>query len=865
MARNVVVKVGARSSRGGRGARIGAQRRILLVDDDPLQLKLAHFLLTDLGFQVSTAKDAGDGLAQLRRGGFEAVLSDVLMPQPDGFRFCDEIRNDSAIAHLPVVLLSSNFVDSADREVARRVGASAMIERTPRLTEAVAALDHAMRQPVQPASVGLEHTEYSDRMLRQLDRQVLLNDVAARRAAMHVAIMKVISGISQTLTRRQDLAVALPEVLADLLTACGLTSGALFMPVATRHRYEVAASLGLSPAQIAHIHRHGTHSSIVADVVDAMEPVVIEASAGTPEIGELLAELGGASGLLVPLVADGACLGMLLLLSPTNDLLEPAWLAFAAGMGTQIGQAFALSQTMAKLVASEVGYRRIMETTSEGVGVVDAEGKLSFVNPRLASILGCATPDVLGQAFVAFLDAPGVAAFERDALEHAAGRPAQSELRFVRPDGTAVWAIVGSSPIVDASGRPGGCLATVMDITERRLADAAHEATTLVNASLQSQLQESQKMEAVGRLAAGIAHDFNNILSVILSYGEMLLGDVPEDGTMHDDLDEIVRAGRRAATLTRQLLMFSHQQVIAPRVLDLNEQLQEFHKLVGRVIGADVHVVLSTEKDLGRIYGDPGSVDHVILNLVLNAREAMPTGGALTIETKNVVLDATYALAHLGVKAGPYVLVAVSDTGCGMDETTKARIFDPFFTTKARGKRTGLGLATVFGIVEQLRGSIHVTSELGRGTCVAIYIPAVDVMPERDGTAEAIHDSLRGTETILVVEDDDQVRAVARAILRKYGYQVIEASSAGEALAISRGAVGIDLLLSDVVMPQMSGPELAKRLAPGHPAMKILCMSGYTDDSIVRHGVLEGGLAFLQKPLTTEALTRKIRDLLDQA
>ncbi len=847
----------------GRAPRIGANRHILIVDDDSVQLKLACLLLTDHGFQVSTAPGAVEGLARLRLGGIEAVISDVLMPQPDGFRFCDEIRNDAAFAHLPVILLSSNFVDAADRLVARRVGASVMLERTPLLTEAVAALEHALRQPVQPASVGLDRTEYSDRMLRQLDRQVALNEVAARRAAMHATILTAIGGISRTLTQRRDLAVALPEVLAELLAASGLTAGALVMPV-SGGGFEVATSAGLPLTIIARLEQHCARSPIVANVASRMQPLVLGAAAA-PAARDLLAELGGASGLLVPFIADGACLGMLLMISPTRALIDPDWIAFASAMATQIGQAFALSQTMAKLVDSEARYRRILETTSEGVGVVDASGKLTFLNPRLASILGRATPEVLGHALVEFLDAAGVDAFDRQAVLHAAGRPAQSEVRLVRPDGIDVWAIVGTSPIFDAGGRPDGYLATVMDVSARRLADAAQQAAAGLNASLQAQLQQSQKMEAVGRLAGGVAHDFNNILSVVLSYGEMLLAELPAEQAIHEDVNEIVRAGRRAADLTRQLLMFSSQQIVVPRVLDLNEHLVDLHKVLQRILGADVQLVVSPAEGLGHIHADPGSIEQVIVNLVVNARDAMPTGGKLIIETKDVVLDAAYAEAHLGVQPGRYVMLAVSDSGCGMDEVTQARIFEPFFTTKARGTGTGLGLSTVFGIVEQLGGSIFVTSEVGRGTRFAIYIPRVEATLERDLGPEAVQDSLRGAETILVVEDDDQVRAVTRTILRKHGYTVIEASSAAEAMLVAEGEQGIDLLLSDVVMPQMSGPELAKRLAPGRPRMKILCMSGYTDDSIVRHGVLAGDLPFLQKPITAETLTRKVRAVLDAA
>jgi two-component system cell cycle sensor histidine kinase/response regulator CckA len=309
--------------------------------------------------------------------------------------------------------------------------------------------------------------------------------------------------------------------------------------------------------------------------------------------------------------------------------------------------------------------------------------------------------------------------------------------------------------------------------------------------------------------------------------------------------------------------MFSRQQVLEPKVLDLNDVLTSMDKMLQRILGADVDLVSRPAQGLGRVLVDPSNIEQVVMNLVVNARDAMPTGGRLTMETGNVVLDEAYARDHLGVHAGPHVMFAVTDTGTGIDRATLSRIFEPFFTTKEAGKGTGLGLSTVFGIVQQSGGSIWVYSEPGKGTTFKVYFPRVDgaVDSVRPMMAPA---TLRGSETILLVEDDDQVRTVARGILGKSGYHVIEARNAGEALLHSeKHPATIHLLLSDVVMPQMSGPELAKRLASARPYMKVLCMSGYTDDSIVRHGVLEARIAYVQKPITPDALTTKVREVLD--
>jgi two-component system cell cycle sensor histidine kinase/response regulator CckA len=381
--------------------------------------------------------------------------------------------------------------------------------------------------------------------------------------------------------------------------------------------------------------------------------------------------------------------------------------------------------------------------------------------------------------------------------------------------------------------------------------------------TLEEQLRQSQKMEAVGQLAGGVAHDFNNVLSVVLGYGEMLLGQTEPGDPMHADVEEICKAAKRAADLTRQLLMFSRQQVLEPKVLDLNEVLAGMDRMLRRVLGADVDLVSRPALALGRVRVDPGSMEQVVMNLVVNARDAMPTGGMLTMETSNILLDEEYARDHIEVKAGPHVMLAVSDTGIGMDRATQARIFEPFFTTKDKSKGTGLGLSTVFGIVKQASGSVWVYSEPGKGTTFKVFLPRVDAEVDVLGTRPA-PDTVGGSETVLLVEDDDQVRAVARGILRKKGYIVLEARNAGEALLHAEThPARIDLLLTDVVMPQMSGPQLAIRLTSIRPEIAVLCMSGYTDDSVVRHGVLESQIAYLQKPITSETLTSKVRTVLD--
>ena len=418
-------------------------------------------------------------------------------------------------------------------------------------------------------------------------------------------------------------------------------------------------------------------------------------------------------------------------------------------------------------------------------------------------------------------------------------------------DGRTITCEWFNTPLLDEGGRFTGLLCLAQDLTARLL--------------LEEQFRQAQKMEAFGQLAGGVAHDFNNLLTIINGYSDLLLGRLPPSDPSRMLVSEIHKAGERSAGLTRQLLAFSRQQVLAPRVLDLNVVVGDTASMLRRVIGEDVKLTTTTANGLWPVKADPGQIEQILLNLAVNARDAMPTGGKLTIETGNVVLDETYAASHPDASAGAHVLLAVSDSGCGMSTAVLAKIFEPFFTTKGPGKGTGLGLATVYGIVKQSGGHIGVYSELGVGTTFKVYLPRAEHEAGGPKSHPAIRMPPRGTETVLVVEDEEAVRTLTRQILQNAGYTVLEASSGVEALRVATGHPGtVHLLVTDVVMPGLGGQAAAERLAERHPGLRVLFVSGYTDDAVVRHGVLHDQVNFLQKPFTPAALAWKVREVLDQ-
>jgi PAS domain S-box-containing protein len=981
---------------------LGAGRRLVLADDDPIQLKLTRFRLERLGFVVDAASDGIEALEAALRTIPDGIVSDVLMPRLDGFGLALAVRKEPRLAKLPVLLVTSSYVDETDRDLARRSGANDLIVRSPDQRELVTALRTVLQEaPPQirtpPAELQDLERERSGRVVHQLERQVTLNSGLARRCATLAAELSVLTGISDAVVKHGDVESALDEALGSCLDVGGITLGVLYFsnPGGMPKSRVLVGSRATDPGEITEFFGHARAlDRAIAEGGTVFLPSTTEDAAWETEV---LRRCKATFGALLPLPGWGTRPSALFMAVQSPEYDQEDWRLFAQGVGNQIAQALALANAFAEketaerisqeqtqlltlildgvgegviaadsagnvvrmnrvaseltewpanvaegqklerifpivieesrepvrdaflraldaentggftrahllvsrsgrerpvevrgapirgegrgtrgavvvfrdiseareaeraLRESEQRFRSTFEQAAVGVAHVAPDGRLLDVNQRLCDILGYTRSALRSKTFreVTQVD-------EHDPDVELTRKVLNAELpkfslekRIVRHSGEPVWIELTVSLVRDDFDAPKYLVAVVQDIASRKHAEEELRVTT-------EQLRQSQKMEAIGQLAGGVAHDFNNLLSVVLGYGRMLLGDLGPSDAIRSDIQQIVEASERAANLTRQLLAFSRKQVLSPRLVDLNAVLDEMSQLLHRLIGEDIELTFKRGAT-GKTLVDPGQVEQVLMNLVVNARDAMPQGGKLTIETEDVTLDPDYAREHLDTDAGQYVLLSVSDTGIGMDAFTRSRIFEPFFTTKEKGKGTGLGLSTVFGIVKQSGGSIWVYSEPKRGTTFKVYLPRSDEPGRARSQVPGATKSLRGEETVLLVEDDPQVRALAQTILQRNGYHVLAAMSGAEALAICKQFSGmIHVLLTDVVMPGLGGRQLAEQLAPLRPRMRVIFMSGYTDDAIVHHGVLSSGLAFIQKPLLPEPMLRKLREVLDR-
>jgi PAS domain S-box-containing protein len=490
-----------------------------------------------------------------------------------------------------------------------------------------------------------------------------------------------------------------------------------------------------------------------------------------------------------------------------------------------------------------------IRSVNESVSISNLDDIILFVNDAFLKTYGYEEADLLGKNIAVVGSPNNDPEVLREILRSTHRSGWQGELLNLKKDGTEFPVRLSTSIVRDQNGRPSAIMRVASDISERRL--------------LEDQLRQSQKMEAIGRLAGGIAHDFNNLLTAILGYSGLLLNNARQDDPQRNKLQEIQKAGERAALLTQQLLAFSRKQVLAPQVLDLNELVHDTESMLRRIIGEDIAMATIFDPALCHIRADRNQVEQVILNLVVNARDAMSQGGQLVIETENVEVEEAYAHSHPELPQGNYAMLVVSDSGIGMDRQTQAHIFEPFFTTKEEGRGTGLGLSTVYGIVKQNGGQIFVDSEPGHGSTFRVYFPRCLAPREAVAPAKVSDLKLAGSEVVLLVEDETSVRDLIHRVLASYGYTVLEAASGEEGLNLAERYSGvIDLVLTDIVLPKMSGREMADRLKASRESIRVLYVSGYTEETISHNEKLDDGIAFLAKPFSSQVLLRKVREVL---
>ncbi|HET9270598.1 MAG TPA: PAS domain-containing protein [Vicinamibacterales bacterium] len=551
----------------------------------------------------------------------------------------------------------------------------------------------------------------------------------------------------------------------------------------------------------------------------------------------------------LPIMSSGRPIGVFNLYASEPDVFDEQEVRLLDDVATDISFALEVLRRDLERRQAEERFRLVVDNIRELFWISDANGVPEFVSPAYSTIWGRPLGSLaeLGAGWLDAVHPDDRARVEETTRAQLRSGTIDQTYRIVRPDGTVRWIRARSFPVRDATGRLERIVGTATDITEQR--------------QLEEQFRQAQKMESIGRLAGGIAHDFNNLLTVINGTAELAALDLPRNMPLRADLLQIRQAGERAASLTRQLLALSRQQILKPVIINLTTVVRGMQSMLRRLIGEHVQLAFRFEDALGHVKADPSQIEQVILNLAVNAQDAMPDGGTLTIETGHVYLDEGHAANHLAPRAGHYAILAVSDTGVGMDEATRQRIFEPFFTTKEIGKGTGLGLSTVYGIVQQREGGLFVYSEPGQGTTFKVYLPQVDEAPDVALSLDVSDQS--GSETVLLVEDEPALRALTKRVLSSAGYTVIDAGNGDEALAALAAYQGpVHLMLTDVVMPGMNGRDLATRVVALRPAIKVLFASGYTDDAIFRHGVLDDGSQFISKPYAPAELRRKVREAL---
>jgi PAS domain S-box-containing protein len=833
---------------------------ILIVDDRPANREFLMTLLGYGGHRLLEAADGDEALAIVRQERPDLVVTDILMPTTDGYEFVRQLRADPAVAATPVIFCTAHYHEPEARNLAAACGVRYVLGK-PCEPEAVlrtvaAALGWVASSPAPaPAGFSGEHLRLVTTKLFQKAEELRLSN----------GRLKALVDFGLQLGSERDL----PRLLQTFCDTAREILGARHAVAAVLYKDHTALrhfmTSGMDADTVQRLgspdSRVGPHALVLREgrCLRRRNPGGDPTALGfAPRFPPIHCWLGA------PIASPARVYGWLDLIDKLGaaefsdeDERLAGILAAQFGRVYENGSLYAESLRRAdELREREERIRLLLESTGEAIYGIDADGVCTFCNRTCARLLGYAEPTwLLGKNVHALIhhtrpdgspcaeeDCPIVQACRR-------GAPAHGEDEyFWRADGSCIPVEFWCHP-VRRQDAVVGAVVTFMDISERK--------------QLEERFRQAQKMEAVGRLAGGVAHDFNNLLTVITGYGDLILSRLTESDPVRELVGEMVAAGNRAAGLTRQLLAFSRKTILEPRILDLKAVVADVDRMLRRLIGEDIHLSFLSDPDTGTVKADPGQIEQMLLNLTVNARDAMPQGGQLTIEVRNAHLDETAVGGDGDVRPGPYVLLAVSDTGCGMPPAVLERIWEPFFTTKGEAG-TGLGLATVYGIVKRSGGHVTVSSIVGAGTTFRIYLPRLDqpATVERPQAAPAVPP--RGEETVLLAEDEDAVRALVRHVLQGCGYTVLEGRDGAEALRVARRHQGpIALLVTDVVMPRLSGREVAERLTAMYPGLKVLFLSGYTDDAVMRHGIQEAEVHFLQKPFSPAALVRKVREVLE--
>jgi PAS domain S-box-containing protein len=829
---------------------------ILVAEDSPTQAEQVRALLEQQGYRVTLARSGEEALTRLGAEAFDLLLTDIVMPGMNGYELCRRAKERTSNPPLPVVLLTS-LADPTD--IVRGLEAGA---------------DNYITKPYEPEQLLA-------RIRRVLDSAQLRR---RGRASMGVDIMFLGGRFTITSEKEQILDLLLSSV-EDIVRANHILERQQRQLAEARDRLEAVARIKAEEAHTStERYRALMHRARDAILVFDMQGMVLEVNGRAAELfGHPPEQLLGRNVRELFTAADDAELiqHRLLGAAQPGELThvefrlerengEVTYCDLSASTASTGGEALVLAIirdiTERKLAGEQL--RKSEQQLAEAQHIAqlgswewDVHSDEVVSSDETSRIFGFRFTGSRSEWRAPLTNAilPEDRLRVLNELEQVARRGGHIELEFRihSADGTAKAISARAALTRDAAGAPQRVIGTVQDVTARKQAEEALRQS-------EEQLRHAQRMEAIGRLTGGIAHDFNNVLTVIMGGVQLLLLDTPEDGPLKEELQQIELAATRAATLTRQLLAFSRKQVLQPARVDLNSVVRDMQGMVGRLIGEDVMLKSDLDPALGPTVTDPGQMEQVLVNLVVNARDAMPAGGTLTISTRNVDPAAVRAMTpELGARE--CVVLAVGDTGTGIPPDVRDHIFEPFYTTKGPGKGTGLGLSTVYGIVKQMEGHIHVETELGAGTTFSVLLPRAQAAPVSEIAPPQPAGARSGSETVLLVEDEALVRRFTRRVLQSQGYTILEAGNGDEALAISdRTTEPIDVLLTDVVMPGMSGKELAAELMRRRPGLRVLYMSGYTDDAIADHGVLEPGISLVEKPFTREGLTAMLRRVLAQ-